>query len=268
MCNHFQHILVNKNNAKQTIGGFQRDIREIELGQKTMEQNLQQLDQKVDDAEHGLEQLESNPPIAPIKINGTSYKVRYIDGNMKFSNNSRNFGSKTHKKVVMQKKRYCWPITVTTVIGAPDTGSMLWMVTIATMLRHFITSQQDLNHLCFCWALKAAQCWKEWIFSWEQPFINQVGSSNIQSIFKEIEKFNRYHLDLETKMMKVSICPTEQATDCGVCQCAVGNCVKTPFGGWLHFNCDDLRGNYMRLTNEDGRNWLVFAEVEAFGYIN
>ncbi len=75
------------------------------------------------------------------------------------------------------------------------------------------------------------------------------------------------YLDIETKKMAVSICESNDATDCKKCECAIGDCSKYPHGDWLHYNCDNLRGSYMRLTNEDGRNWLVFAEVEAFGYL-
>ena len=76
-----------------------------------------------------------------------------------------------------------------------------------------------------------------------------------------------HFLDAETKTMTVSICKTNDDSDCAQCACAVKDCSMYPFGDWLHYNCDDLQGNYMRVTNEKSGKWLGFAEIEAFGYI-
>ena len=67
--------------------------------------------------------------------------------------------------------------------------------------------------------------------------------------------------------MAVMICPSEDEDGCERCPCDVGDYSKYNFGDWLHYNCDDLQGSYMRLTNEEGRTELVISEVEAFGKI-
>ncbi len=77
----------------------------------------------------------------------------------------------------------------------------------------------------------------------------------------------KFFSDVQTKKMTVSICQTDDDSDCKQCSCAKKDCSMYPFGDWLHYNCNDLQGNYMRLTNEKGGYWLASAEIEAFGYI-
>ena len=67
--------------------------------------------------------------------------------------------------------------------------------------------------------------------------------------------------------MAISICSSDDETDCEESKCAAEDCFMYTYGDWMHYNCDDLQGSFMRITNENGDNWLVAAEVEAFGYI-
>ena len=72
--------------------------------------------------------------------------------------------------------------------------------------------------------------------------------------------------DFDSRRMVVLVCPSENEADCERCTCAIASCTNYEFGEWMYFNCDDLPGNYIRLTNEDGRMFVVSTEVEAFGY--
>ena len=67
--------------------------------------------------------------------------------------------------------------------------------------------------------------------------------------------------------MVVAICETAEDDSCQVCECALGDCAKTPSGLWVHFNCDSLPGGYLRVTNSLFDR-LICIEVEAFGQIS
>ena len=66
--------------------------------------------------------------------------------------------------------------------------------------------------------------------------------------------------------MVVLVCASEDENVCEKCRCAVDYCTQYEFGEWMYFNCADLVGNYIRLTNENGLMFVVSTEVEAFGF--
>ncbi len=73
--------------------------------------------------------------------------------------------------------------------------------------------------------------------------------------------------DKQSQMMTVSVCTSEDGSDCKACICTIDDCTQYDFGVWMYFKCDVVQGNYLRLTNGMG-NFNVAAEIEAFGYIS
>ena len=69
--------------------------------------------------------------------------------------------------------------------------------------------------------------------------------------------------------MSVFACASEAQSECGRCECDGGDCSKYNFGEWMQFNCEQIRvTRFLRLTNEDGRQELAIAEVEAYGHFD
>ena len=75
-----------------------------------------------------------------------------------------------------------------------------------------------------------------------------------------------YFLDVDSKMMTVSVCASEDDSFCQKCVCLIGDCTQYDFAVWMRFGCNDLHGNYVKLTNEE-KNFNVAAEIEAYGYV-
>ncbi len=67
--------------------------------------------------------------------------------------------------------------------------------------------------------------------------------------------------------MTVSICSSDNGTavgECGSCECEIGDCTQYEYRVWMYFNCDNLSGMYIRLSNVDDKYYLALSEVEAF----
>ncbi len=75
--------------------------------------------------------------------------------------------------------------------------------------------------------------------------------------------------DYDTKSVKVWVCDSadvQYEEDCEQCPCAMADCTQYDFDVWMYFDCNDVEGNYVKLTN-DNYKYLVSYEVEAIGCI-